>query len=222
MTISEILSTARDLAWQPQTWYFTDAILLKYLEIVYQENVDYIATFIKWWRYATDLTFNLTEWVYTYALPVTSSTEQWLKEIQRVEILVNGNWKVLVERKLTQLQEVPYEYDNFYFIKWDSIELVRTWHKTQVWGLKVYGTTDVIDITLATTEANIDLPYDWWYLLAMWIVPYMNAIERRYDEEQVAEQRYRKKLREKIAQAKLKRYQTIYKDNPPADDVYRE
>lgn len=50
----------------------------------------------------------------------------------------------------------------------------------------------------------------------------MNAIERRYDEEQVAEQRYRKKLREKIAQAKLKRYQTIYKDNPPADDVYRE
>jgi hypothetical protein len=53
-------------------------------------------------------------------------------------------------------------------------------------------------------------------------VPYIHAIERRYDEEANARQRYKSKLREKIATAKMKRYQTIYKDNPPSDDVYRE
>ena len=222
MTISEILNTARDLAWQPQEWTFTDTLLLRYLNIEYHENEDLIATHIKGGRYFTTLTFNLVEWTTTYVLPKTSSTEQWLKEIHRVEILVNGQWKVLKERKLSNLQYNPIEYLDSYFIKWSSIELVWTWHKTQTWWLKIHGTTDIANLTLSTTEDNIDIPYDWWYVLAMWIVPYIHAIERRYDEEANARQRYKSKLREKIATAKMKRYQTIYKDNPPEDDVYRE
>lgn len=222
MTISDILNTARDLAGQPQEWTFTDALLLRYLNIEYHENADIIATHIKWGRYFTTLEFDLVEWTNLYLLPETSSSVQWLKEIHRVEILVNGQWKILKERKLTNLQYNPLEYNDSYFVKWSSIELIGTWHKSETDWLKVHGTTDIANLTLWTAEWDIDIPYDWWYVLAMWVVPYIHAIERRYDEEANARQRYKSKLREKIATAKMKRYQTIYKDNPPSDDVYRE
>lgn len=61
MTINDTLDLARDLAGQPQTGYFTNTILLKYLNIRYQENVDYVATLVRGGRYATEITMNITE-----------------------------------------------------------------------------------------------------------------------------------------------------------------
>lgn len=222
MTISEIFDTARELAWQSQSAFYTNVNLLKYLNIEYHKNVDYIATKVKWWRYWAEYVYNLVEWTNTYVIPQTSSVLQGIKEVHRLEIKVNWSRIVLKERKMTNLQYDPIEYSNCYIVKWSSIELVNTGHKTETGWLKIMWLTDVANLTVGTAESAINVPYDRGYVLALWIVPYIHALERRFDEESNARNRYKVELRDKIAQAKLKRYQTIYKDNPDYDTVYRE
>lgn len=213
---------ARELAWQSQSAFYTNNNLLKYLNIEYQKNADYIATRVKGWRYWTEYAYDLVEWTYQYTLPQTSWVEQGIKEIHRVDININGSWRVIKERKLTNLQYDPLEYSGFYIMKWSKIELVNTGHKNVVGWLKISGLTDIANLTVASAESAINIPYDRGYILSLWIAPYIHALERSFDEEANARNRYKIELRDKIAQAKMKRYQIIYKDNPDYDTVYRE
>ena len=223
MNATKIFDIARRITWEQWSSYFTDALLLDYANITYHE-LENILSPLDTWLFMWERTLNTTAWTNVYSIPRTTSTATvtWVKKIQAVEVNINDAWIRLWERKLDNqmLADATSRTEQFYTIKGNSIQFYGITFSNTDDAIKIIWVADLLELWATTVEANISIPYQYHYVISLWIAYYIFIEQRKFQEAQNHYQFYLQKRDEMRSNILANRRHTEFQDLAPTTIEY--
>ena len=183
---------------------YTDAQALEDLNLVYQELVDEIVVNTKgdffWDKWVTNTVLNQSEyiveklWIDPDDLDIKKINKVFIKYSDtdtQFTTVTYQNPGVLIEHpdyyKTNQPKSNPFFYiqDTSIFVYPAPDESITDW-------LEIFVIHKPADLTLATTEDNIEIPTQFHKLISEWLRPYIFEAARKTNEAMIAQQSYEK------------------------------
>lgn len=204
MDVAGIISLARNQTWGTTTSQVSDAQMLIYLNIVYQEIFAAIAETSKlqlWERWTADLVADQSE----YSLPIldTANSQPWLKRLLQLYIKYSAT-QTDYYKVQAKTYEALHEWYDFYldnsnldekypiyvradensiFINPAPTEAVTEW-------LVIQATYTPLDLQLTDAEVDIKLPREYHNILALGLEQYIRWYRQVDTKRSIAMQRY--------------------------------
>lgn len=214
---------ARRISWEQWSSYFNDTLLLDYANIVYHE-LENVLSPLDTGLFIGERTINSTLWNNTYTIPRTNSASivSWVKKILAVEVKVWDEWMRIWERKIDNqtIADATERTDQFYIIKWNSIQFYWFKFENSTNAIKIIGVADLLELTSTTLESGISIPYQYHYVISLGIAYYIFIEQRKFQEAQAHYQFYLSKREEMRSNVLANRRHTQLQDLAPTSLEY--
>ncbi len=224
MDVPSILTSTRLKTWL-DTNTISDANALILLNEVYRELINAIkinvneAYFYYRWTSDTNTTDN------RYSLDRRTSTDPWLDKLMSVAVkykTTDTDYFKLEPKNFTDLKYDLEWYktnistvEGFYLVLWNNINIFPIPEEAVTNGIRFYGISDPIDLTLTSTSAEVLVPVMYHEMLNKWLVVKFYENVQLYDKYNFAKGIYEQDKRDMIVWLKRRDLTPVEVTLPP-------
>lgn len=232
MQYTDITAYAREQTGKSNSWNFSDANLLKYVNtryhIIENEIKDLVAEDYFFNIYRSDL----VEWQNEYSLKWSASDEEWISKIVSVSAKRSDDdeYYTKLSENIVEWYSTDYLQSNistwqwFYEIKDSSIFIYPKAPNSVFWWLEARAIITNPDLTTTSIESNIFPRHSelrhYHYIIALWLIADILWIDWKDNEKNIAESKFEREIL-RMCKALWWRKHTAVTQNLPNLDFYK-
>ncbi len=232
MNVQDIVNRARRLCHTNDNNY-DDTAAMQDLNLVYQELVDEIVVNSKgdffWDKWETDTDVNQSEYVVEKLWIAPDDLD--IKKINKVFIKYTDTqkyWTRVRYQNPTALKKHPDYYkvnqsksDPFFYIQDTSIFIYPTPDEVITGGLEIFVIHKPAELTISSTEDDIEIPTQFHKLISDWLRPYIFESQRKTNDAVNAQAEYENGIKKMSTFMKQRYNQPITKTFVNNLNLYR-
>jgi len=229
MQYTDITAWAREQTGKENSWKFSDASLLKYVNRRYHTIENQIKDLIAEDYFFNIYQSNLVSWQNEYSLKSSSSTEEWMQKILSVEVKRSDEdeYRTKLSESVIEWFSDDYMQANvsqknwFYKIQDNSIFIYPTPTNTVTHWYQVKAIITNPDLTITDWESLIYPRHSelrqYHYIISMWVIADIRWIDRKEAERNNAEIRFENEILKMVKALWSRKYTSIEQKLPDLD-----